>query len=80
VSDLSVGYNRWQGMSIYLLYKDGFGNDFLKAPKYVCFRGEELVGEFSTRTEAERNFLLGRIVLDGVTRRNYLGIDADLRK
>ncbi len=76
---LNVHANRWEGMEIFLLPRDGHGEYFGQGNRYVCFDNGVLVGEFKTRTQAERGFLTKERVVGGVEKRDYQGIAENLR-
>ena len=76
---LNVHANRWEGMEIFNIPKDGYGIQFVGGSRYVCFDNGELVGEFTTRSQAEAGFLRKTRVPDGVRKRYYLGISENLR-
>ena len=71
--------NPWEGMIIFHIPCDGYGNLFGQGNRCVCFDNQDLVGEFRTRTQAETAFLKGVRIEGGVKLIDYVGIDEDLR-
>jgi hypothetical protein len=76
---LNVHSNRWDGIEIFNIPCNGRGEQFEGGSRYVCFDGGLLVGEFKSSTEAEKGFLNKGRVVDGINKRDYLGIDEKLR-
>jgi hypothetical protein len=66
-------------MEIFLLPRDGKGEYFGQGNRYVCFANGSLVGEYKTRTQAERGFLSKERVEGGIEKKDYLGISENLR-
>ena len=65
----------WDGYFCAKLQRNGAGLYFTSGAKYVCFDGQELVGEYSGLTEASAGFLRGDRVEGGVRLSEYKGFD-----
>ena len=67
--------DKWTGYFCAKLYTDGNGVSFDGNARYVCFDGQELVGEYSALGDATRAFLRGDRVEGGVRLSEYKGFD-----
>lgn len=77
---LSRRENPYKGMIIFGIPRDGYGEYFTGGNRYVCFDHQELVGEFTTSTQANLAFLRGDRVPNGIELRHYLGVPEIMRK
>jgi hypothetical protein len=73
------GPNKWAGMEVFRLYRDGKGEWFPNGARYVVFDNNALVGEFDTLTKADKAFEDGVRVEGGIRKQDYIGIDEKLR-
>ena len=67
--------DQWSGYFCAKLYQDGNGIYFPLEARYVCFDGQELVGEYSGLTEASAGFLRGDRKEGGVRLSAYKGFN-----
>ena len=68
------GDNKWDGYQLFKLYRGRDGKPFPDGnPKFVVFHNGRLVCEAETEREANEKYFAD--VLDGFSRKDYLGLN-----
>ena len=65
----------WFGYFCAKLQRDGQGVWFPHGALYVAFEGEELVGEFTSSSDAQVAFLRGDRKANGIRLKDYKGME-----
>jgi len=77
LSSNRYGSNRWQGYEIFKLLSDRNGKPFSDGGKYVVFKDGKLICEENTERAANEKYFDG--VCDGLSKKDYLGLNEKLR-